>query len=217
MDQGDVVAPGGGAQLDSMSTREYEAAIQREQALEARMLGEERSTRVSENPSATAGSKAQRGATISATKSSAPAGIPESPISVKAPTPPVGAGGREFSAVAVGKGSRRVLLPDPAVDDYLLPRGAVVDLSASATPAGARGPGSTTIDDRPAGGAEVRPAEALPAKLVGLDAVLLVCNGCGFRGLGPARARHRCSAQPQHQAFQWRPLDPRDFPVKVAP
>ncbi len=101
-------------------------------------------------------------------------------------------GSTDGVATPLGRGGSQVFssgaVDSAVVDDYLLPRGAVVDLPGG----GAQGPGSPRTDDRPAPDTQVSPPK--PAVLVGLDATVLECQQCGFVGNGPAREKlHKCT------------------------
>ncbi len=128
----------------------------------------------------------------------APASIPDSTDGVAGT---IDAVGHKFSIVgSVG--------PAVVVDDYLLPRGAVVDL-----PGGARGPGAPGPRDLPAPDTQISspkspksPAPTLPqpapapARPVGQS---LWCRGCGALVRDAIWSGHSCRNQPQHVAQRW--------------
>jgi hypothetical protein len=80
-------------------------------------------------------------------------------------------------------------------------------------------PGSPAVNDRPAGDAKARPAEALPDDRRGLPVTpvaaaavtgpALQCCGCDAVVPAALQAQHSCPNQPQHQALRWRVWRPR--------
>ncbi len=134
-------------------------------------------------------------------RSSAPApsiASPAIPDSLKgaAPTPPAG-GPQVFSHGGAVSPEKSPTSVDSVVDDYLLPRGAVVDL-----PGGAEAPGSPEPRDLPAGGAGISPQPALP--VAGrVEGASLWCRGCGALIRDALHSGHRCPNQPAHVAACW--------------